>query len=222
MTLGSAGHRLRDATCHDFTRLCHLRRSRLACAQPIVALMSNQCFNLMTVRGAPAELAELREQIRGLYSDGKECLFAFTNVLPPPAPVPSEWYYEHWGTTRFPSYCDLEEDGSSGELRLRFETANTEPRGVVAALSARYGDLRFELEHDTPDWDLGGRWVFAGGDVVEEEWWGDEDEVGDDADEQEDGSAPTQVADAPDTSLPPLGRRARLSALADRALPNSD
>ena len=70
--------------------------------------MSNPCFNLLVVSGNPAELADLRMQIRGEYSDGTECPFDFSAVLPVPDPEPFDWRYENWGTERLPIYCDVE------------------------------------------------------------------------------------------------------------------
>lgn len=178
---------------------------------------------MLVVSGEPAELADLRTQIRGEYSDGTECLFDFNAVLPVPDPEPYNWRRENWGTDRLPSYCDIEEDGSDGEFFIRFETTNVEPRGVVAALSGRYTDLWFELEHNTPDWDLGGRWVFAHGEVVEEEWWsGDDDEVEDDPeveDNGEDGGSPVSEDEVPVPQR--LEPRLRPSSLAD-GMPSAD
>jgi hypothetical protein len=178
--------------------------------------MSTSCFNIMTVLGAPAELAQLREQIRGQYSDGQECLFDFTTVLPDPEPAPQNWYYDNWGTERFATYCEIEEDGSSGEFRMRFETASSEPKGVVAALSASYEELHFELVHNTPDWDLGGRWVFSAGEVVEEDWWGDEDD-NDDDEADTDTAVTVAEPDAPTVKARPPERP---SVLSDGARPS--
>jgi hypothetical protein len=180
--------------------------------------MSTPCFNIMSVVGAPAELAQLREQVRGQYSDGRECLFDFTTVLPDPEPAPQSWYYDNWGTERFATYCEIEEDGSGGEFRMRFETASSEPKGVVAALSASYEELRFELVHNTPDWDLGGRWVFSAGEVVEEDWWSDEGH--NDDDDEADLDTAVTVTDEPDVPRlkgRPLQPRGRPSVLSDRA-----
>lgn len=139
--------------------------------------MSHACFNTFTISGAPTRVQAVAASLRGAYTDGAECLFAFDKVLPVPTDVADshKWMMDNWGTYRYPIYCSVEKDGDDGELVMEFQSFNLPPEGVVGTLAIRHPDLDFALEWGTPDWYMDGRVVWRQGECVEDEGEWDQD-----------------------------------------------
>lgn len=178
--------------------------------------MSSPCFNEFTIEGDPDRVQGVAASLRGQYSDGKECLFAFDKVLPIPPDPPPLWLENNWGTYRYPIDCTIDSDGSDGKFVMWLQSFNLPPNGVVATLAERNPDLRFELTWEQPDWSTGGRAVFAEGELVEDDYWEEDEELEDD-DVEGAASEPSEEEPTPPTAL---GRRSRtsLSAAAERPL----
>ena len=173
--------------------------------------MAHWCFNKLEIHGDPEKVAVAVTRMRGSYSDGSECPFAFDRVLPPPPDVASlgiDWHYDNWGTDRYPIQCHVLSEGAT--YALEFSTASGPATGVVAALAAQHPALRFVHLYDFDDYGYGGLLTYEDGELVDEKEWEEDDE---------ESSAPevTESADDGDAPVPRVAPmvRARPSSLAE-------
>lgn len=67
-----------------------------------VRRLADWCYNRLGSTANSARVVAAVDGIRGHYSDGSECLFAFERVLPPPSGVADRgaWCFDNWGTER--------------------------------------------------------------------------------------------------------------------------
>jgi hypothetical protein len=138
--------------------------------------MPNWVENQLKISGEPEHLTALREFISGTNSDGEPLMFDFEKVIPTPEELAltnapntvnaqemidkyghADWYefrYKRWGTKW--NLHDNPEiiDTSDTVLKISFDTAWWPPDGVIAELSVRFPQLRFELWSCDPaiDW----------------------------------------------------------------------
>lgn len=140
--------------------------------------MAHWCFNKLAIHGDQEEVNAAVAQMRGSYSDGSECLFAFERVFPSPSDVDSlgiDWHYENWGTSRYPVHCLVCPD-EAAEFTLEFSTASGPATGVVAALALQHPHLRFVHLYDFDDYGYGGELTYEDGVIIDEKEWEEEDE----------------------------------------------
>jgi hypothetical protein len=119
--------------------------------------MPNYCYNRLEIDGADDELDALAKAVAIEGSDDPNDRFSYGQVIP--IPVGSERDEDDdeetfWGTTSL--YC-LEVKREQGELIYEFESSWNPPEQVVAMLSLRWPDLRFNFTYCEP---LTGRYGF--------------------------------------------------------------
>lgn len=133
--------------------------------------MPNHCTNLVTLVGAPAEVARAVELLRGIDPEYKphemdlrfrtdkkaseEYVFCFHKIIPVPASILAQtydkagydWQSDNWGT-KWGAYS-IDEDraddfelGVSEHITYQFDTAWAPPMPVLQALAARFPELR--------------------------------------------------------------------------------
>lgn len=160
--------------------------------------------------------------MRGSYSDGSECPFAFDRILPPPPDVASlgiDWHYDNWGTDRYPIQCHVLSQGA--EYTLEFSTASGPATGAVAALASQHPDLRFVHFYDFDDYGYGGELTYEDGQLVDEQYWGEDEDEDDDVEESAAPPVTTSDHDA-SPARAPAPVRSRPSALAEGGAASSE
>lgn len=177
-------------------------------------MAADWCFNKLDIHGDKEMVDAAVAGMRGSYDDGSECLFDFGRVFPPPPNVATlrDWHYDNWGTDRYPTYCADVTDGNA-DFTLEFMTAWGPALGVVAALAARYPELRFFHSYDFDPLGYGGALTYEQGKLVTEEYWED-DEEDDEDDEESPPDAIVAEVEEPITRIRP-GVRTRRSSLAE-------
>lgn len=179
--------------------------------------MAHWCFNKLEIEGDEEDVNAAVARMRGSYSDGSECLFAFDRVLPPPPDVASlgiDWHYDNWGTDRYPIQCRVMSVGA--QYALEFSTASGPANGAVAALASQHPDLRFVHFYDFADYGFGGELTYEDGQLVNEHYWDEDEDEGDgDGVEESEASAVTTPALEGDAPPPRAPVRSRPSALAE-------
>jgi hypothetical protein len=152
--------------------------------------MPNHCTNLVTLVGAPAEVARAAQLLRGVppeYAphpnplfkasdeDKKPVPFCFHNVIPVPPEVLAagfdragyDWQRDHWGTkwdaySFDTDYEDVFKPGESTIITYKFDTAWAPPSPVLAALARRFPELRVYHSYGE-EYPTRGRAVWADG-----------------------------------------------------------
>lgn len=147
--------------------------------------MPDWCFNSLRLRGADAQLEELRESVAGPgaafdFERVEETPVELAGRTPDPGTValaamcgaaeaedPYAWRAAHWGCIRpaDPDSVHLE-DTEPGVLAYRLSTPWSAPDGIAATLAARFPMLRVELSFLQPARGFAGVVAFEGGEEV--------------------------------------------------------
>lgn len=76
------------------------------------------------------------------------------------------WRMAHWGSRTVPEMRLDETSSGPGHLVFVFQSANTPPDMAIAAMSARWPELAFELLWIEPTNEVGGRFLFMAGQTI--------------------------------------------------------
>lgn len=129
--------------------------------------MPNWCSNQLTVTGPTATLNALLATVRGT---GAGETFSLAEALPQPVAADADWFewQVQWRGTKWDVRA-VEDDlaPKAGRCWWSFSTAWSPPTATIAYLSARFPELRFEIEYAEHGNQVFGTEVFCAGTMVE-------------------------------------------------------
>ena len=151
--------------------------------------MCNYVTNILTINGTEAQVAKVRDFIKG--SNGES--ISFQSFFPMPEnltgkrnvnyefggrtiPIPDwmDWRFKHWGTKW--DAMPVEDDTINAANRIIFNTVSTTPDMAIAMLSVVFPEVSFNIIFsDENAGEYSGEYTFTGGgDVVEWNWLTDD------------------------------------------------